>query len=222
MSINIAIDGPAGAGKSTIARKLAAVRNYIYVDTGAMYRAMALYMIEAGTDISDPAAVREACDQIRIRIAYEQGEQMVCLNDACVNDRIRTEAVSSMASRISAIGDVRAALLALQRSLAADSDVIMDGRDIGTHVLPGADVKIYLTADPHVRALRRYKEQTEKGEVCTLEAIEKDIIDRDWRDMHREIAPLKQAEDAVLVDTSDMTIDEVVKAISDIIDRKIN
>lgn len=222
MSINIAIDGPAGAGKSTIARKLAAVRNYIYVDTGAMYRAMALYMIEAGTDISDPAAVREACDQIRIRIAYEQGEQMVCLNDACVNDRIRTEAVSSMASKISAIGDVRAALLALQRSLAADSDVIMDGRDIGTHVLPGADVKIYLTADPHVRALRRYKEQTEKGEVCTLEAIEKDIIDRDWRDMHREIAPLKQAEDAVLVDTSDMTIDEVVKAISDIIDRKIN
>ncbi len=222
MSINIAIDGPAGAGKSTIARKLAAVRNYIYVDTGAMYRAMALYMIEAGTDISDPAAVREACDQIRIRIAYEQGEQMVYLNDACVNDRIRTEAVSSMASRISAIGDVRAALLALQRSLAADSDVIMDGRDIGTHVLPGADVKIYLTADPHVRALRRYKEQTEKGEVCTLEAIEKDIIDRDWRDMHREIAPLKQAEDAVLVDTSDMTIDEVVKAISDIIDRKIN
>ncbi len=222
MSINIAIDGPAGAGKSTIARKLAAVRNYIYVDTGAMYRAMALYMIEAGTDISDPAAVREACDQIRIRIAYEQGEQMVYLNDACVNDRIRTEAVSSMASKISAIGDVRAALLALQRSLAADSDVIMDGRDIGTHVLPGADVKIYLTADPHVRALRRYKEQTEKGEVCTLEAIEKDIIDRDWRDMHREIAPLKQAEDAVLVDTSDMTIDEVVKAISDIIDRKIN
>ncbi len=222
MSINIAIDGPAGAGKSTIARKLAAVRNYIYVDTGAMYRAMALYMIEAGTDISDPAAVREACDQIRIRIAYEQGEQMVCLNDASVNDRIRTEAVSSMASKISAIGDVRAALLALQRSLAADSDVIMDGRDIGTHVLPGADVKIYLTADPHVRALRRYKEQTEKGEVCTLEAIEKDIIDRDWRDMHREIAPLKQAEDAVLVDTSDMTIDEVVKAISDIIDRKIN
>ena len=215
MSINVAIDGPAGAGKSTIAKKLAKELDYIYVDTGAMYRAMALYMIEQKTDIQHMDAVRSACDAITIDIRYSDGEQQVILNGRSVNDFIRTEAVSEMSSKISAIPEVRAKLLSLQRSLAAASNVIMDGRDIGTHVLPNADVKIFLTASVETRALRRYKELEEKGVSCDLEEIKKDIKERDERDCTRKIAPLRQAEDAVLIDSSDMTIEEVVKAITD-------
>lgn len=220
MSRNIAIDGPAGAGKSTIAKTLARQLNYIYVDTGAMYRAMALYMLENEVNVSDIEAVGRACEAIRIDIKYENATQYVYLNDRNVNDYIRTEAVSQMASRISAISIVRDKLLDLQRSLAKASDVIMDGRDIGTHVLPDADVKIYLTASSHVRALRRYNELVAKQEACTLEDIEQEIIERDTRDMNREVAPLRQAEDAVLVDTSDMTIDEVVAHLHHLISEK--
>ena len=216
MSINVAIDGPAGAGKSTIAKKLAKELDYIYVDTGAMYRAMALYMIEQKTDIQHMDAVRSACDAITIDIRYSDGEQQVILNGRNVNDFIRTEAVSEMSSKISAIPEVRAKLLSLQRSLAAASNVIMDGRDIGTVVLPNAECKIYLTASSFVRANRRYKELIEKGETCDLAQIEKDIIARDEQDMNREIAPLKQAEDAVYLDSSDLTIDEVVNKIIEI------
>ncbi len=221
MGKNIAIDGPAGAGKSTIARMLAGQLNYIYVDTGAMYRAMALYMIEQKVDVTDMQAVTGACEDIVIDIQYRNGAQQVILNGRNVNDYIRTEEVSQMSSRISALSVVRDKLLHLQRSLADASDVIMDGRDIGTHVLPNADVKIYLTASSHVRALRRYKELTEKGTVCTLESIEQEIIERDQRDMSRSIAPLKQAEDAVLVDTSDMNIDEVVSYLNQLIRQSI-
>ena len=217
MSINVAIDGPAGAGKSTIAKKLAKELDYIYVDTGAMYRAMALYMIEQKTDIQHMDAVRSACDAITIDIRYSDGEQQVILNGRNVNDFIRTEAVSEMSSKISAIPEVRAKLLSLQRSLAAASNVSMDGRDIGTHVLPNADVKVFLTADAHVRAQRRYEEFTAKGINCTLENVEREVIERDERDMNRAIAPLKQAEDAVRVDTSQMNIDEVVNCLRQLI-----
>ena len=217
MSINVAIDGPAGAGKSTIAKKLAKELDYIYVDTGAMYRAMALYMIEQKTDIQHMDAVRSACDAITIDIRYSDGEQQVILNGRNVNDFIRTEAVSEVSSKISAIPEVRAKLLSLQRSLAAASNVIMDGRDIGTVVLPDANVKIYLTASSKVRAKRRFDELTAKGVSCDMDAIEKDIIERDYRDMHRETSPLKQADDAVLLDSSDLDIDGVVEEMKKII-----
>ena len=212
-SYNIAIDGPAGAGKSTIAKKAAAKLGFIYVDTGAMYRAMALYFIRHGIAKEDEAAIGDALRDIDISIRYEDGAQQVILNGENVSGLIRTEEVGNMASASSAYGAVREKLLELQRSLARSSNVIMDGRDIGTCVLPQADTKIYLTASSRVRAMRRYKELQEKGQMCNLEEIEQDIIERDYRDMHRAIAPLKQAEDAVLVDTSDMDIDEVVDAI---------
>lgn len=212
-SYNIAIDGPAGAGKSTIAKKAAAKLGFIYVDTGAMYRAMALYFIRHGIAKEDEAAIGDALRDIDISIRYEDGAQQVILNGENVSGLIRTEEVGNMASASSAYGAVREKLLELQRSLARSANVIMDGRDIGTCVLPQADTKIYLTASSQVRAMRRYKELQEKGQMCNLEEIEQDIIERDYRDMHREIAPLKQAEDAVLVDTSDMDIDEVVDAI---------
>ena len=221
MSINVAIDGPAGAGKSTIAKKLAKELDYIYVDTGAMYRAMALYMIEQKTDIQHMDAVRSACDAITIDIRYSDGEQQVILNGRNVNDFIRTEAVSEMSSKISAIPEVRAKLLSLQRSLAAASNVIMDGRDIGTTILPNAEVKIYLTASADTRAKRRALEYEQKGEPFDLDQIRKDIIERDQRDMNREISPLKQADDAVLVDSSEMGIDDVVNAILNVYKEKV-
>lgn len=209
MSRSIAIDGPAGAGKSTIARKVAKELGFIYVDTGAMYRAMALYMIDNGIDASESEKISATCQSADITIKYENGMQVVYLNGANVNSLIRTEAVGNMASASSVNGDVRKKLVELQQKLAQTTDVVMDGRDIGTVVLPGADLKVYLTASSRVRAERRYKELTEKGVDCDLDAIEKDIIDRDYRDMHRDISPLKQAEDAVLLDSSYMTIDEV-------------
>lgn len=212
-SYNIAIDGPAGAGKSTIARQVASKLGFIYVDTGAMYRAMALYFIRLGISREDEGAIAEALQDIDISICYENGAQQVILNGENVSGLIRTEEVGSMASASSAYVPVRQKLLELQRSLARSANVIMDGRDIGTCILPEADTKIYLTAGSRVRAKRRYKELAEKGQMCNLEEIEQDIIERDYRDMHRDIAPLKQAEDAVLVDTSDMAIDQVVAAI---------
>ena len=210
---NIAIDGPAGAGKSTIAKLVAAKLGFIYVDTGAMYRAMALYFLENGIQPEDETRVSAICGQIDISLRYQDGVQQVILNGRDVSGKIRTEAVGNAASVVSAYRAVRQALLALQQNLAKTSNVIMDGRDIGTCVLPHAQTKIYLTASSHVRAVRRYKELTEKGQMCNLEEIEQDIIDRDYRDMHREIAPLTQAADAVLLDSSEMTIDQVVDGI---------
>ncbi|MCR5604041.1 MAG: (d)CMP kinase [Lachnospiraceae bacterium] len=215
--MQVAIDGPAGAGKSTIAKKLAGEAGYIYVDTGAMYRAMALYLIRCGIAPDDRAGIEEACEKADISIKYADGEQQVILNGENVNGLIRTQEVSNMASVSSADPKVREKLVVLQQKLAASADVVMDGRDIGTKVLPEAEVKIYLTASTGVRAKRRYDEMTAKGETCNLEEIEKEIAERDERDMNREISPLKQAEDAVLVDTSYMGIDEVVEAINSII-----
>ena len=213
MSFNIAIDGPAGAGKSTIAKQLAKELSFIYVDTGAMYRSMALYFMRNGIAKEDEAAISDACKTVEVSIAYENGEQQVLLNGENVSKEIRKEEVGKMASATSVYKEVRKKLVELQQKLAADKDVIMDGRDIGTNVLPNADLKIYLTASSKVRAERRYKELVEKGVEADFDKIEEDIIIRDRQDMEREIAPLKQAEDAVLVDSSDMTIEEVVDAI---------
>jgi cytidylate kinase len=210
---NIAIDGPAGAGKSTIAKLVAKKLNFIYVDTGAMYRAIALYVLKNGVDRTDEAAVSSQVKNIDITIQYQDGAQQVILNGENVSGQIRTEEVGNTASAVSVYPAVRAHLLDLQRGLAAKNNVIMDGRDIGTCILPDADAKVFLTASSSVRAQRRYKELAEKGITCNLQEIEQDIIERDERDMNRAIAPLKQAEDAVLVDGSDLTINQVVDAI---------
>ncbi len=213
MSYSIAIDGPAGAGKSTIAKKVAKKKGFIYVDTGAMYRAMALYLINSKVRPDEMEKISDMCKNADITITYEDGEQLVWLNGQNVTGQIRTEEVGKMASVSSANRDVRAKLVQLQQKLAGTTDVVMDGRDIGTCVLPKANVKIYLTADSEVRAKRRYDELILKGESCNLLEIKKDIIERDNRDMTRETSPLKQADDAVLVDSSYMTIDEVVERI---------
>ena len=213
---NIAVDGPAGAGKSTIAKKVAKELSFIYVDTGAMYRSMALYFMRNGIAKEDEAAISDACKTVEVSIAYENGEQQVLLNGENVSKEIRKEEVGKMASATSVYKEVRTKLVELQQKLAADKDVIMDGRDIGTCVLPNAQVKIYLTASVETRAERRYQELQEKGAACDLEVIKKDIADRDYQDMHREISPLKQAEDAILVDSSDMGIEEVVETIKNI------
>ncbi len=211
MSYNIAIDGPAGAGKSTIARAAAKEMNLIYVDTGAMYRAMTLFMIREGIDLQDTEAIIKKCREADITIRYQDGVQVVFLNGENVNAYLRTEEVGHAASSyVSVIPQVREKLRELQKRLAAESDCIMDGRDIGTCVLPHADRKIYLTASSEVRAKRRYDELTARGEACDLKKIQEDIEERDYQDMHREISPLKQAEDAVLLDTSGMAVEEVV------------
>ena len=213
MSYNIAIDGPAGAGKSTIAKAVAKKMGLIYVDTGSMYRAMALHMLKKGIDIEDDAAVIDECVNPDITIKYEDGVQVVYLNGENVNAFLRTEEVGNAASKTSALMPVRVRLVELQQKLAAESDCIMAGRDIGTCVLPNADVKIYLTASSAVRAKRRYDELTAKGETCDIAEIQRIIEERDYRDMNREASPLKQAVDAILVDTSDMTIEEVMARI---------
>lgn len=213
MKFNIAIDGPAGAGKSTIAKLIAKKKEFIYVDTGAMYRAMALYFLEEGISAAEQDKISEASKNVDITIQYVNGEQIVLLNGRNVNGLIRTEEVGNMASASSVNKDVRAKLVELQRALAQKENVVMDGRDIGTTVLPNANVKIYLTASSKVRAQRRYEELMAKGESCNLEEIERDIIDRDYRDMHRDISPLKQADDAILLDSSNMTIEEVADAV---------
>ena len=217
--MNIAIDGPAGAGKSTIAKLVSKKLDFIYVDTGAMYRAIGLYFINNNTDVENEEELLKALDKIKIDIAYEDGVQHIYLNKVDVSKEIRNEKVGNMASKTSAYKPVRAKLLDLQRGLAAENDVIMDGRDIGTNILPNAELKIYLTASVEVRAKRRYDELVEKGETPEFETIKKDIEQRDYQDMNREIAPLKQAEDAILVDTSDMTIDEVVDKITELVGR---
>lgn len=209
MGRQIAIDGPAGAGKSTIARSLAKRLGYIYVDTGAMYRAMALFLLRRGILADETRKIEEACGEADITIAFEDGEQQVLLNGENVNGLIRTEEVGNMASASSVNPKVREKMTELQRRLGQEADVVMDGRDIGTFVLPDADVKIYLTASIEERARRRALEYEKKGQPADIEQIAKDIAERDYRDMHREHAPLRQAEDAVLVDTSDMTIPEV-------------
>ncbi len=215
--MNIAIDGPAGAGKSTIAKKVAKTLGYIYVDTGAMYRAMALYMIKLGIDPENANAIEEACKSADIGIEYRDGEQVVLLNGENVNAYLRTEEVGNMASVTSVNAKVREKLVELQQKLAKTKDVVMDGRDIGTVVLPNAEVKVYLTASSLVRAKRRALELEAKGEAVDLAKIEADIIDRDNRDMTREISPLKQAVDATLIDSSYMNIDEVVEAILNLV-----
>ena len=213
---NIAIDGPAGAGKSTIAKRVAEELGFVYVDTGAMYRAMGLYFLRKGIPLEDEGAVSASCGEISVDIAYENGVQQVLLNGENVTALLREEAVGNTASEISAYPAVRAALMDLQRGLAASYNVIMDGRDIGSLVLPEADCKIYLTASTRVRAVRRYKELEAKGEAVSLEEVEQKIIDRDNRDMTREPAPLIQAEDAAYLDASAMTIDQVVERIKEL------
>ena len=214
MGYNIAIDGPAGAGKSTIAKLVAKEKGYIYVDTGAMYRGLAIHFLKKGIQPDEKEKIIDACKDAEVSIGYEDGAQQIYLNGENITSMLREEAVGNMASISSAVPEVRAKLLDLQRNLAKEKDVVMDGRDIGTHVLPNADVKIYLTASVECRANRRFKEMTEKGIACNYDEIAQDIQERDTRDMNREIAPLKKADDAVLVDSSDMTIEEVVKAIT--------
>lgn len=210
---NIAIDGPAGAGKSTIAKIVAKELGFIYVDTGAMYRTLALACFRDGIDTTDEDAVVAKCESVEVTLGYEDGTQKVYLNGEDVSAEIRREEIGNLTSAIAVYPGVRKILVALQKDLASKKDVVMDGRDIGTAVLPNADLKIYLTASVETRAKRRYDELIEKGQTCDLKEIEKDIEDRDYRDMNREVSPLSQADDAVLVDSSDMTIDEVVAKI---------
>ena len=213
MGYNIAIDGPAGAGKSTIAKRVAKELGYIYVDTGAMYRAMAVFFLKNKIAPEDTEKMQETCKNANVTIAYEDGVQQVYLNGENITSELRKEEVGKMASKSSALKEVREQLLELQRDLAKKENVVMDGRDIGTNILPNADTKIYLTASVETRANRRFLELQEKGEACVLAEIARDIEERDHRDMTREIAPLKQAEDAVYIDSSEMTIEEVVEAI---------
>lgn len=220
MSFNVAIDGPAGAGKSTVAKAVAKEQGFIYVDTGAMYRAMSLYFIRKGIGADDEAAICEKLDEIEISLAYEDGVQQVFLNGENVSGLIRTEEVGMATSAISRIKEVREKMVALQQEIAKTTDVVMDGRDIGMWVLPNADVKIYLTASSIVRARRRHKELVEKGSTKTLEEIEQDIIARDYQDMHRENSPLVQAPDAAYLDTSDMNLAQVIHTIMNMIDAK--
>lgn len=211
--MNIAIDGPAGAGKSTIARKVAAKLGYIYVDTGAMYRTMALFLLRNNVSADDSETISRLCTVPDISIEYVDGEQVVTLDGENVNGLIRTEEVGNMASASSVNGDVRKRLVALQQQLAKKTSVVMDGRDIGTVVLPDAEVKVFLTASSKERAQRRYKELVAKGVTADINQIEADIIERDERDMNRANSPLKQADDATFIDSSYMTIDEVVEEI---------
>lgn len=213
MGYNIAIDGPAGAGKSTIAKKIARELDFIYVDTGAMYRAIAYFFIENGIESLDGINVKVLCAQMDIRISYEDGNQQVILNGKNVTSHLRDEAVGKMASNVAVNGDVREKLLDLQKYIANEADVVMDGRDIGTKILPDAELKVFLTASVDVRAKRRYDELVAKGIESNLDEIKEDIRIRDERDMNREISPLCQADDAVLIDSSFMTIDEVVAKI---------
>ena len=219
MSYSVAIDGPAGAGKSTIAKLISKQMGYIYVDTGAMYRAVAVYLTESDISASDEDLVEKSIADISVEIKYEDGAQQVYLNGENVTSLLRTEATGNMASKTSKYKAVRSKLVDLQRELAAAENVVMDGRDIGTTVLPDANVKIYLTASSDARARRRYDELKAKGEECDLQKIKEDIEQRDYQDMHRDISPLKQADDAVLVDSSDMGIDEVVEAIKTVINK---
>lgn len=212
----VAIDGPAGAGKSTIAKELSKKLDLMYVDTGAMYRTIALYCLRNGADINDEAQISGLSDEAPITVRYEDGKQMMFLGDEDVTTTIRQEEVGNTASAISKYAAVRTRLVQMQQQLGEEYDVVMDGRDIGTCVLPNAKLKIYLTASVDVRAERRYKELLEKGEDCDLEEIKRDIEQRDYNDMHRDISPLRKAEDAIEVDTSHMNIEQVVAAVTEL------
>jgi cytidylate kinase len=217
---SIAIDGPAGAGKSTIAKKIAKQKGFIYVDTGAMYRAMGLYYMNKGVSPDETDKIEGMIDDIDVSISYENGEQVVSLNGENVNSKIRTPEIGSMASGVSTNGAVRKKMVSLQQQLAKTRSVVMDGRDIGTVVLPDAMVKIFLTASVDIRTKRRFDELKEKGIECDFEKLKKEIEDRDYRDIHRDNSPLKKADDAVEVDTSELNVDEVVKKILDIAESK--
>ena len=218
--ISVAIDGPAGAGKSTLARRLAAELGYIYVDTGAMFRTIGLYALRAGKDPKDNEAVNALLPEISLRLDSVDGEQHIYLNGEDVSRLIRTDEVGMAASAVGANPAVRAFLLDQQRDMTRTQNVLMDGRDIGTVILPDAPVKIFLTASPESRAERRYKELIEKGQQVTMESVLHDINERDRQDMNRAIAPLRQAEDAVLLDTSALTLDESIEAVLRIIREK--
>ena len=217
MGFNVAIDGPSGAGKSTIAKQAARYMNFIYVDTGAMYRALAVYFIRQNIAADDTEQIKKVIGDAHVHLAYVDNQQIVFLNNEDVTSLLRSEEVGKMASDTAQIPEVRAALLDLQKKMAASHDVIMDGRDIGTQILPHADVKIFLTASVDTRAFRRYKELVERGIDCDLDAIKKDIQHRDDTDMNREIAPLSKAVDAIEVDSSDLSIEETVKQVTDLI-----
>ncbi len=220
-SIQIAIDGPSGAGKSTMAKLVSQKLGIMYLDTGAMYRALALKAIRQNIDTNNSEKVSELLSDFNISIKYENGSQKVILNNEDISDKIRTDEVSMGASNVSAIPAVRKRLVELQQEMASNTSVVMDGRDIGTHVLPNADVKIFLTASVAQRALRRYNEQKEKGILKkSLDEIEKEIEIRDYNDSHRAASPLKQADDAVLLDTSNYSIEESVEKILEIIRSK--
>ncbi|MCY1714215.1 (d)CMP kinase [Caproiciproducens galactitolivorans] len=220
--IAIAIDGPAGAGKSTIARRAAAELGYIYVDTGALYRAVGLFMIKKGISPSDSAAVCPLLEQVQIRLAFQNGEQKVLLGNGDVTGEIRTPEVSMAASDVSAIPEVRTFLFSLQQNIAKTNNVVMDGRDIGTVVLPNAQVKIFLTASPEERAKRRFAEMKEKGEPVVFEEVLADLKKRDYNDSHRTVAPLVPAETAIVVDTTGNTLEQSVEKLLSIIKSNLN
>ena len=221
MAYAIAIDGPAGAGKSTIAKSIAKKLQYIYVDTGAMYRAIAIYFIKNNIDPTDENAINKACEHVDITIAYLNGEQQVILNGENITSILRNEEVGKIASKTSIYAKVRKKLVELQRELARTTDCIMDGRDIGTTVLPNANVKIYLTASVEARASRRFKELKEKGDSPDFDVIKSDIENRDYQDMNRENSPLKQADDAILVDSSEIDLNETIDTIIKVINKNL-
>ena len=218
MRVCVAIDGPAAAVKSTVAKRVATILGYTYIDTGAMYRAFTLYCIEKGINCEDEKACVAVIPEVSIEL---KPGNLVFLNGKDVSFDIRTPIVNANVSYIASYKDIRLALVELQRKMAEKHSVIMDGRDIGTYVLPKAEVKIYQIASAETRAIRRYKENQEKGIACTLDEIREDVKKRDYIDSHRAFAPLKPAEDAISLDTSDMSIEEVVNAIIDIINKKI-
>ena len=219
--ISVAIDGPAGAGKSTLARRLAAELGYIYVDTGAMFRTIGLYALRAGKDPKDNEAVNALLPEISLKFAFIGGEQHIYLNGEDVSTAIRTEEVGMAASAVGANPEVRAFLLGMQRDMAKTQDVLMDGRDIGTVVLPDATVKIFLTASPEARATRRWKEYQQKGVEVSYEEVLADVRQRDYQDTHRAAAPLRQADDAQLLDTSEMNFEQSLKAMKKMIVEKV-
>ena len=223
MSIAVAIDGPAGAGKSTIARAAAKSLGFIYVDTGALYRSIGLNAIRKGIDLADTKAVENTLEGLKVELSFDaEGSQIVLLNGEDVSSLIRTPEVSMSASRVSAVPAVRAFLLDLQRNMAKTQSVIMDGRDIGTVVLPDAEVKIFLTASPEIRAKRRYDELIEKGQDVKYEDVLADVIERDYNDSHREIAPLKPAEDSIMFDTTGFTLQQSIDRLITMVKEKLN
>ena len=219
--VSVAIDGPAGAGKSTLARRLAAELGYIYVDTGAMFRTIGLYALRAGKDPKDNEAVNALLPEISLKFAFIEGEQHIYLNGEDVSTAIRTEEVGMAASAVGANPEVRAFLLGMQRDMAKTQDVLMDGRDIGTVVLPDATVKIFLTASPEARATRRWKEYQQKGIEVSYEEVLADVRQRDYQDTHRVAAPLRQADDAQLLDTSEMNFEQSLEAMKKMIVEKV-